>query len=147
MLQIEYDLWLDARLTGSEQEVERLEKNLLGMISFDIMVSQERVRAMAKQITLASDDPEVATAGETDDKVPSPEDYDFQRAIDNLTAKEALLRSAIKTNAFSNKYRLLGDYIDLLRRELKMPRLKLARTERPSGGGSGPTVGGPASSE
>ncbi len=32
----------------------------------------------------------------------------------------------LRTDAFSNKYRLLGDYIDLLRRELGMTRLELA---------------------
>ena len=127
LLQIEYNLWLDAALSGSGAEAERLEENLLGRINLDIIVSQEKVRAMAKEVALASGD-DVSSGP----KVPEVDSDEFKQARNHLNAKEAVFRSAVKTEAFSNKYRLLGDYIDLLRRELKMPRLKLASNQRPS---------------
>jgi hypothetical protein len=125
LLQSECFLWLDAVLSGSESEAEQLEKNLLGIISLDIMINEERVRAMAKRVALAP--------GASDSE-------ELSQAITSLNTKEALYRAAVKADAFSNKYRLLGDYIDLLRRELKMPRLKLAagdKSFRRTGGRNG----------
>ncbi len=138
MLEMEYILWLDAVLSGAKSEAAEFEKNLLGIVNLNIMTSQGEVRAMAKEIALApGDQAELKTDG--DDR--------FGQAIDHLNAKEALFRSALRTDAFSNKYRLLGDYIDLLRRELKMPRLKLASNPEPSNKAGHHLRAAPAQSE
>lgn len=124
LLQMQYNLWLDAVLSGDKSEAAEYEKNLLGIMNFNIMISQSEVRSMAKEIALAPGDQAQSESDGGDQ---------FAQAIGHLNAKEALFRSALRTDAFSNKYRLLGDYIDLLRRELKMPRLKLASISKPSG--------------
>jgi len=142
LLQTEYILWLDAVLSGSEAEAEYLETNLLGIINLDIMVSQEEVRSMAKEVTLASGDLDASESGASE-----ADSNELKQAISHLNAKEAVFRSAVKTKAFSNKYRLLGDYIDLLRRELKMPRLKLASNDRPSNSTGSRSGAVPASGE
>ena len=96
---------------------------MFGLINRDIHLSENRVRELAKRAALAR-------GGEDNQKLPDSEvtdqEQDFQRGVALLNTKEALYRSLNKTNVFSTKYRLLGDYIDLLRRELQMPRLKLA---------------------
>ena len=125
LLQTEYNLWLDAVLSGSREESEDLEKNLLGIINLDITINQEKVRSMAKEVALASGNLDVSESG-----VSEADSNRLKQEISHLNAKESVFRSAVKTKAFSNKYRLLGDYIDLLRRELKMPRLKLASNDK-----------------
>jgi len=124
LLEEEYDQWLEAVLGGSQTEAAQIEKNVFGIVNLDIMRNQEGVRIRAREIALASDqksssrEDSVAAGGE------------LKQAINHLNAKEAVFRSALKTDAFSNKYRLLGDYIDLLRRELEMPRLKYVLHEK-----------------
>lgn len=119
-----YELWLDATLAHKSDDAENLEKNLFGLVSQNIFIYQERVRQMASDLALAG---AVEENYETEESANLTERRDlFQKAIDVLNTKEAIFRSISNTGAFSNKYRLLGDYIDLLRRELKMSRLKLA---------------------
>jgi hypothetical protein len=45
---------------------------------------------------------------------------------ETLQSKRVLVDAITRTDAFSNKYRLLGDYVGLLRREVGLPKLKLA---------------------
>ena len=120
-LEVDYGLWLETTLSGVQPEVDRLEKAMFALVNYDIYVSQEKVRALAKAAAVKSwqDKPDSLAQ-------PSDEALDLQIAISSLNAKESLYRSINKTKAFSNKYRLLGDYINLLRRELELPRLKLA---------------------
>jgi len=144
-LQTEYDLWLEAVLAGDDQEADRLEKNLLGMVNYDILVGREQVREMARAVALSAEVDEGQPTGSDEAKDGSADQKEFSRAIACLNIRETLCRSLDRTDAFSNKYRLLGDYIDLLRRELKMPRLKLAVSRKTSlemSGGTSPGVPG-----
>lgn len=122
--------WLDAILSGNDSDAARFEKDLVGLVSHDILMMQEEVRQLAKEIAL---NPSVA-ADQVDDNairtLVSDRDIEFDQAIGFLNSKEALYRSVSKSDSFSNRYRLLGDYINLLRRELKMPRLKLAKYDQ-----------------
>jgi hypothetical protein len=121
-LEVDYGLWLEVTLTGVDPEVKRLEKTMMGLVNFDIYVSQERVRDLAKATARQSWQDNRDTVAQHE-QLP---DDSLQNAIARLNTKESLYRSLTKTQAFSNKYRLLGDYINLLRRELELPRLKLA---------------------
>jgi hypothetical protein len=129
-LEVDYGLWLEATLTDVQPEVGRLEKAMMSLVNYDIFVTQEKVRALAKAAARQSWQEKRDTL-----QPPSDETARMNDAIGQLNTKEALYRSITRTTAFSNKYRLLGDYINLLRRELELPRLKLA-TEKvtdPSG--------------
>jgi hypothetical protein len=120
-LEVDYGLWLEVTLSGVEPEVNRLEKTMMDLVNFDIYISQEKVRELAKETA------EQSWREKRDTLVQKTNvDDSLQAAIARLNTKEALYRSIKKTGAFSNKYRLLGDYINLLRRELELPRLKLA---------------------
>ncbi len=120
-LEVDYGLWLETSLSGVQPEVDRLEKAMLGLVNYDIYVSQENVRSLAKAAAVKSWQVKQDSVSQQTDEA-----MDLQIAIKSLNAKESLYRSINKTKAFSNKYRLLGDYINLLRRELELPRLKLA---------------------
>lgn len=133
-LEINHELWLEAQLAGHREQADLIEKDLLGLVNCDIYTHQERLRRMAKDLAPSSKfHADTANGGAADSLT---RQVDFQKAIGTLNAKETLHRSMEKTNAFSNKYRLLGDYIDLLRRELEMPRLKLASSKPPLPGES-----------
>ena len=127
-LETNHELWLEAQLAGDRAQAAQIEKELLGLLNCDIYTHQERVRQMAGDLALASSDAQRDTANRNAADSLSRQ-ADFQKSVSGLNTKEALHRSLEKTDAFSNKYRLLGDYIDLLRRELKMPRLKLASSK------------------
>ena len=126
-LEINHELWLEAQLAGHREQAALIEKELLGLLNCDIYAHQERVRQLAEDLAPSSN-AQVDTANINAADSLSRQ-ADFQKSISALNAKEALHRSMEKTGAFSNKYRLLGDYIDLLRRELDMPRLKLASSK------------------
>jgi hypothetical protein len=133
-LEINHELWLEAQLAGHREQAAQIEKDLLALLNCDIYAHQEQVRQMAEDLPPSSNSkPDTADSNTTDSL---SRQVDFQKAISALNAKEALHRSMEKTGAFSNKYRLLGDYIDLLRRELDMPRLKLASSKAPLPGES-----------
>ncbi len=123
----QHQAWLEAVLCGDSKKAEQSETNLLGMVDRDILVHRESVRSLATKIALSSSDNVDPTTALPRVSQGSKFHEEFQHSVSRLETKEALYRSLRKTEAFSNKYRLLGDYIDLLRRELKMPRLKLAR--------------------
>jgi hypothetical protein len=129
-LETNHDLWLEAELAGHRDQASRIEKDLLGLLNCDIYAHQERVRQLAKDLILSPTSQADTADGRTDADSLSRQ-LVFRTEISALNAKEALHRSIVKTDAFSNKYRLLGDYIDLLRRELEMPRLKLASSKAP----------------
>jgi len=130
-LEINHELWLEAQLAGHREQAAQIEKDLLALLNCDIYAHQEQVRQMAGELV-----PSLKSHADTADSNTADSlarQVEFQKAIGALNAKEALHRSMEKTGAFSNKYRLLGDYIDLLRRELDMPRLKLASSKAPPG--------------
>jgi hypothetical protein len=137
-LEVDYTLWLEAQLVGDRAEKERLEKNLVGLVNYDIFVNQELVRDLAKRVALASSQKEDATGGPPSAATRSQEKVTFEQAIARLNVKEMLFRSFSRSPSFSNKYRLLGDYIDLLRKELDMPRLKLANARSGNASTDGP---------
>ncbi|MEW5797221.1 MAG: hypothetical protein AB1772_12810 [Candidatus Zixiibacteriota bacterium] len=122
-LEIDYGLWLEMELAGVHPEVERLEKAMLSLLSYDIYVAQERVRELA-EIEAETGDPHPGKPEAAEDQLEL--ETEFYAALEGLNVRETLYRSLRRTKAFSNKYRLLGDYINLLRRELELPRLKLA---------------------
>jgi hypothetical protein len=136
-MEAEYKVWTNAVLRGKENRAQEHESNLLSMVNRDIYFFQERVRQLALEATLASAEDKSWSSESTPTAERDKLKTEFQESVDRLNTKEMLYRSLTRTCAFSNKYRLLGDYIDLLRRELDLPRLKLAKTD-----GDSPGMGG-----
>ena len=124
------DLWHDAILKGKQSEGEKHYENIVLAVEEDIVVSRRLLKLFAQQILLQN------AANETEE--PNLVDRDSRqtdmevdrRAIEDLAAvintKVALKEALDRATAFSNRYRLLGDYINLLRKELDIPKVKLA---------------------
>jgi len=108
------DSWHEANLDGSEKNIRRYEQAIINTLIKDINASfhwvdkaeheKERSRVQAR----------------VDDE------RDLAQARVLLASKQGILYKLKKTDCFSIRYRLLGDYQDLLRRELKMNRVELA---------------------
>ncbi|RKX24128.1 MAG: hypothetical protein DRP45_08885 [Candidatus Zixiibacteriota bacterium] len=115
------ELWQDAVKRHDDPKANEYEQYLYALINHDIAESESDIRKMAG----------VFDAEKTSGAGSSVEDsLAFENSLSVLNTKETLYRSLRKSKDSSYKYRLLGDYIQLLRRELKMPKLKLASTER-----------------
>lgn len=125
------DLWYDAVLKGDQPRVSAREKDLLKLIQQDIdstNIVLEQFRQLLWQAQVAS----VVmpdTGHSLSDDLPLLEYLDRDRysyELDLCKTKEKLVAAIRHSNAFSNKYRLISDYIEVLRRQIGLPKLKLA---------------------
>jgi hypothetical protein len=113
----EYDLWIEATLKRKLDQAHNHEKNLFALVSHDILMSQDRVRQLAREVAFRStegDEPEHQVSH-------AAAEVDFKSEIASLNSKEAVYRALVKAKAFSNKYRLMGDYLDLIGQNLGEP--------------------------
>ncbi len=110
------NLWHDATLKGDKNKVRQLENDILALIRVDINASHKFVDGQK-------------TALKEGDKlrllsyVKNTEDLQEFELL--LKVKKRLVGSISKTSVFSNKYRLLGDYREILRREVDLTRFEL----------------------
>jgi hypothetical protein len=118
-LNLAVDQWYDAVLAGDDGRAREREKQLLKSLLIDIDQAQERVRQLSSQ--LAADNQSVQM-----DSALHPLKDSLSQLNETLQSKRVLVDAITRTDAFSNKYRLLGDYVGLLRREVGLPKLKLA---------------------
>ncbi|MBI5267699.1 MAG: hypothetical protein HY851_10750 [candidate division Zixibacteria bacterium] len=114
------DQWYDAILSGDDGQAHRCEKQLLKSLKADISRSQEQVHKLSSQLS----SPE--TKSPVVDSSLNPLKDSLEQLKTLLTTKQMLVDAITRTDALSNKYRLLGDYVGLLRREVGLPKLKLA---------------------
>lgn len=129
------DLWHDAVLKGNERQANFYLVEINDIITEDIQTDRLQMKMVVRQIEhfyrqQSSENLNlVAGSVETEDIIRYKEFLPLISA--NINVKEELYQSMNRTDAFSNKYRLLGDYKDLLRRELGMPRLNVAEIPQP----------------
>jgi hypothetical protein len=129
------DLWHDAVLKGNERQANFYLVEINDIIAEDIQTDRLQMKMVVRQIEhfyrqQSSENLNlVAGSVETEDIIRYKEFLPLISA--NINVKEELYQAMNRTDAFSNKYRLLGDYKDLLRRELGMPRLNVAEIPQP----------------
>lgn len=124
------DFWHDAWLKGDGKKIEQYEQGFCHIIRDDIEASrrlisrhEDELRRSAAEFGQRHD----SKAARKDDRADMRDDIaDLKRARGLVKVKERLYRTLVRSSAFSNQYRLLGDYLDLLARELGMGRLELA---------------------
>ncbi len=124
------DMWYNAALKGEDKEVERYYAEIERILDRDIKAGRVLIKLLVQQSTVndAKSGPQSEILVDENILAGLPKaDRQLVRELHSiLTAKESLVKSVGDTDAFSNKYRLLGDYIQLLRKELDMPRLQYA---------------------
>ena len=140
---LQYELWLAAIKAGDPELIDEYESILKGMINADIASCQTQVHELAQAVVLNADSNSVSakTQGDNKQAADSAEAKAareaFREKLAALNTKEALCLALDKTDNFNHKYRLLGDYINLLRRELNMPKAQWAASEKQSTSSSG----------
>lgn len=111
------DLWHKANLKGKKKKVFYLQRDIISVIQFDIRTSQKFISHKEKQHLKIK-----ANKNKTHIKAKNK----LGKFNSILKAKKRLLGSFTRTSSFSNKLRLLGDYQELMRRELDLSVVRLA---------------------
>ena len=109
------DLWHDANLKGDRSEIANCERMIFEVLQADLDVSRDQWR---KDRHAADSIGTLAVRK----KVDEAESY--------VRVKERLVQSLRKANTFSSKYRLLSDYVDVLKMERRSRAPELA--EKPA---------------
>jgi hypothetical protein len=104
------DLWHDANLKGDHARIVKSERVIFDVIQADIGFSRENL----KKVSHIADSVGTVVYQEK-----------VKQSAGMLRAKERLVNSLRRAKAFSNKYRLLGDYIDLLKIERRANSVEL----------------------
>jgi len=111
------DLWHKANLKGSKKKVFHLQQDIISILQHDIRTSQNFINHKEKQHLKIK-----TNKNKTHIKVKNK----LWKFNSILSAKKRLLGSFTRTSSFSNKLRLLGDYQELMRRELDLSVVRLA---------------------
>jgi len=123
------DRWVEANLTGHNKKANSYEESIFEQIQADIASSQrqlERYEAEVHSSAREYNSLPQSRAARHDDRADLRDDVkDLYLAGRLLKEKERLASSLRKVTTFSNKYRLLGDYMEVMRRELGMAKVEL----------------------
>lgn len=122
-LQHKHQEWVNSTLAGQTGEARDRERAIVATIYNDLLKTEEQVRSLARDVaTTESTSENSEAARESVDEL----QFQFKQALASLKAKRAIYQSLERTDAFSNKYRLIGDYIYLLRQEQGLGPFDLA---------------------
>jgi hypothetical protein len=128
------DRWVEAHLASNDRLADQLQSKIMKLIDQDIRDSEksdqraeiERLRSR-KEVTQT----QPGTHDRRDDRLDLRDDRRDSRQADALVRSKKLLAENIRqADAFSNKYRLMGDYLELLRRETGKTKAELAEDRR-----------------
>ena len=124
------DLWHDANLKNDARKIDRYEKAMFDFINQDILSMAAELRDSRTEVRQSRQElqrrhPNPVT--KLDDRRDLRDDrWDEREMTSTLKVKKRLFNSLRNSWSFSGKYRLLGDYVSLLKRELDMTRMELA---------------------
>ena len=124
------DLWHDANLKSDEGLIGKYEEKLHSIITTDIESSVKTVSRFEAEVNRSARESQ-ANGG---NRVERKDDYrdfkddvaDLKTARELAKVKEKLSYAIRHSESFSNKYRLLNDYLDILSREIGVDRIELA---------------------
>lgn len=124
------DLWHDANLKGGDKKIVLAHEKIQQILKADITTSWDRIGESEIEVFKSAEEfkstPSTGNAHK-DGRVDLRGDIkNLKQAKIVLRTKERLYSSIEKSSAFSNKYRLLGDYTDVLKKQLGLSRIELA---------------------
>ena len=122
------DLWHDASLKSDEKRAAECETRIQALLAIDIAADQLLLGISTPHRSVSARE----MANRSGDSLGwiSLDMETFNQTYDIVYAKQRLYESIKVSSSFSNRYRLLWDYIELTRRELGLPRLRLALSDR-----------------
>jgi len=128
-LSLHIDLWHDAILKGDDEKVSIFESVIDDIISEDIVDSKKAIRDFAQQAVLENMDSQNGENKSTIDYDQIKSSEMFKKIVESMSTKKRLAESISRTEAFSNKYRLLNDYMYVLREEIRFTKVEVAEQE------------------
>ncbi len=128
-LSLAIDFWHDASLKGDSKAVSEHTQMIQAIISEDIKESHQSV-AYAK-LEASYSHAEYKNSKNRKDKIDDKFDYsddkrDLQNETSILNAKKLLLSSLKKSKSFGYSYRLLADYLQLLKKDIDAGKIEIA---------------------
>ena len=127
----EVDLWHDAILKRNAKRVRKHQKRIFSLIDSDIRARLQAVRRYEREANKSVKN--IVENVRADEPVSASEKYaakddikDLRKARQLVKAKEILFDSIKRTETFSNRYRLLGDYLEIVSRENRLNKIELA---------------------
>ena len=127
----EVDLWHDAILKRNAKRVRKHQKRIFSLIDSDIRARSQAVRRYEREANKSVKN--IVENVRADEPVSASEKYaakddikDLRKARQLVKAKEILFDSIKRTETFSNRYRLLGDYLEIVSRENRLNKIELA---------------------
>lgn len=128
------DLWHDANLKDNKRLTRQYEVQIAALLQTDIEVTTRIISQCQREISQSKAEwkkPHDKWCEKTDDRKDYKDDkWDLKQAKSWLKVKKRLAKSISKTDAFSNKFRLLGDYVGVLRTQLGAERVELVEDIR-----------------
>lgn len=128
------DLWHDANLKGTGARIEQYEKEIVSIAKNDIRTSEILVAQYRHEVVRSRAEasrPNTSRVGRVDDRTDLRDDrQDAKQARTIVQVKQRLIASFVKSTQFSNKYRLINDYLAVLKGELKAHQVELAEDVR-----------------
>ena len=128
------DLWHDANLKGIGARIAKYDKEIVDIAKNDIRTSEAHLAQYRSEVGRSKAEanrPHVTRFGKADDRADLRDDrHDLEQARTITQIKRRLIDSYDKSDQFSNKYRLINDYLAVLKRELKSHQVELAEDVR-----------------
>lgn len=131
----EIDLWHDSALKRNGKRMRAHEKRIFDMIQDDLQARDRLIyryeNEAASSVKNVVQEPGTVSAAPAIEKRQAVNDIkDLRKARQLLKAKELLFDSIKRTDTFSNRYRLLGDYLEIVKRESRLNTVELAEDGR-----------------
>ncbi len=144
------DLWYDAALKGEKGKAAKYEQMIDDILRTDLDSTRQALSMFARQLDEYQKAEMAQDSSILNDKF-SPEVIEAQELYSqewNHYKTKAKIAGTIQTSAsFTNKYRLMSDYIEVLRRDLGLPKLKYAANQLKTAQGTVPCEKAKASSK
>lgn len=128
------DLWHDANLKGDGGLAMKRQTYLLALLRADMKRNAEAFDRYRMELAAAESPGHELSTLQRQELLAS-----LNAADQWFKVKRRLIGAITKSNAFSNKFRLMGDYCELLRREMDQSRTRVAATEESEIDDSGET--------
>lgn len=127
----EIDLWHDAALKRNGKRMRSHEKRIFDLVENDIQARDRVVFRYENEknasVHNAVKDGQPGQRVNVNESSQIRDDVkDLRKARQLVKAKQMLYDSIKRTDTFSNRYRLLGDYLEIVKRESRLNRVELA---------------------
>jgi len=131
----EIDLWHDSSLKRNGKRMRAHEKRIFDIIEADLqargrVIYRYENEAGASIKDVVSERGPIVVAPAVEKREARDDINDLRKAKQLAKAKELLFDSIKRTDTFSNRYRLLGDYLEIVKRESRINTVELAEDGR-----------------